>query len=85
MNCEKMSHTFKALGHPVRLEILCRLMKGKCCVNEISEKLKIPQSTISQHLGTLRNAGIIQPRKEGVRTCYDVTDELVRDIIIRFK
>lgn len=81
MDYEKVSQVLKALGHPLRLKIVYGLLMGKCCVNDISEKLNTPQSTISQHLATLRNAGIIIPIKEGVTTCYTVTDELAKQII----
>jgi DNA-binding transcriptional ArsR family regulator len=84
MDYEKISALLKALGHPVRLQIVKGLIRGKCCVNEICIKLNTPQSTISQHLAVLRNAGIITPRKEGVKTCYDVTNTVVREMMELF-
>lgn len=66
----------KTLGHPARLKIIDGLSKGyECNVNKIVESLRLPQSTISQHLALLKNQGIIACRKEGVRTCYRVVDE----------
>lgn len=70
-NCEIL----RAMGHPVRMEILERFMKNECCVNELTELLGLPQSTVSQHLGKLRAVGILEPRKEGVRTCYRIIDQ----------
>jgi DNA-binding transcriptional ArsR family regulator len=82
MDFEKDSEILKALGHPVRLKIVMGLMdKKECNVNTMVEKLKIPQSTASQHLGVLRSRGIISPRKKGVETCYFISDERVRKII----
>ncbi|MBN2439931.1 MAG: winged helix-turn-helix transcriptional regulator [Spirochaetales bacterium] len=81
MNYEDVSVLLKALGHPIRLRIVKGLIECKCCVNEISGKLDTPQSTISQHLTVLRNAGIITPRKEGVKTCYFVTNTLVEQMM----
>lgn len=82
MDFEKDSEILKALGHPVRLKIVVGLMdKKECNVNTIVEKLKIPQSTASQHLGVLRSRGIIAPKKKGVETCYYVSDERIRKII----
>jgi ArsR family transcriptional regulator len=77
------SDIFKALAHPLRLKILRCLLDNKCeCnVNKIVEKLRIPQSTVSQHLGVLRNKGIISPHKKGVITCYMITDERVMKIL----
>ncbi len=78
---ERYADIFKALGHPVRLQIAVRLMSSECHVNKMVDKLGLPQSTVSQHLGILRNGGIITQRKEGVRTCYKVTDKTIRRII----
>ena len=79
---EKDSDLLKALGHPVRLKIVIGLMTGdECNVNTIVENLKLPQSTVSQHLSILKNKGIITFRKEGVRTCYHVSNDLVREIV----
>ncbi|HDL65341.1 MAG TPA: ArsR family transcriptional regulator [Proteobacteria bacterium] len=77
----KYSELFKALGHPVRLKIVDGLLSHTCNVGEIVEGLGLPQSTVSQHLGLLRNRGIIAPEKDGVRTCYKVVDAKVRGII----
>ena len=79
---QKDSEVLKALGHPVRLRIITGLVRhGECNVNLIVEELQIPQSTISQHLGILKSKGIIEARKEGVKTCYRVVDQRVYDII----
>ena len=78
MNPEKDSAVLKALGHPVRLKILAGLRSSDGCnVSEMTGKIGIPQSTLSQHLGILRNQGIIAARKEGVRTCYRIVDSRV--------
>jgi ArsR family transcriptional regulator len=82
INFEKDSEILKALGHPVRLRIVCGLLReDECNVNKMVEELNIPQSTVSQHLGILKSRGIIEPRKEGVKTCYRVVDKRVREII----
>ncbi len=79
---EKDSEILKALGHPIRLKMVTGLIKeDECNVNKMVGELGIPQSTVSQHLGILKNKGIIQPRKEGVKTCYRVVDERVRSIV----
>ena len=79
---QKDSELLKALGHPIRLKMVEGLIReGECSVNLMVEKLSIPQSTASQHLGLLRNRDIIEPRKEGVKTCYRVVDQRVHDII----
>ena len=78
VNYEKISETFKALGHPARLKIVAGLLNDERSVSQIQKALGLPQSTISQHLRILKNAGIIKGRKEGTRTCYRVIDVRIR-------
>jgi len=80
VNYEKVSETLKALGHPARLKIMAGLLKDECNVAQIQKVLGLPQSTISQHLRILKNAGIIKGRREGNKTCYSVIDARVRKI-----
>jgi ArsR family transcriptional regulator, arsenate/arsenite/antimonite-responsive transcriptional repressor len=82
INFEQDSNILKALGHPVRLKMIFGLIDNyECNVNKMVEELKLPQSTVSQHLAILKNKGIIACRKEGVKTCYKVVDEKVLEII----
>jgi len=61
----------KALAHPARVAILEYLIqKGACVCGDIVEELPLSQSTISQHLKAMKDAGIIQGTIEGVHTCY---------------
>jgi len=78
---EKISETFKALAHPARLKMVAGLIKDECNVTRIQKVLRLPQSTISQHLRVLKNAGIIKGRREGTKTCYRVIDARVRKIV----
>ena len=63
----------KAIGHPARVQIL-RLLSDKdgCVAGEIFEKLPLSQSTVSQHLKVLREAGLIIGCEDGQRVCYCV-------------
>ena len=82
LNYEKASELLKALAHPVRLKIIEGLLKGnECNVKKIVIILKLPQSTISQHLRILKNQGIISYRKEGVKSCYRIIDKRIPQII----
>lgn len=81
MDFEKSSQILKALGHPVRLQIVVSLMENECCVNKIAELFSLPQSTVSQHLGVLRNSGVVTPHKSGVMTCYKVKEDYIEEII----
>ena len=79
MEDEQLSLTLRALGHPVRLEILRILMAraDDCCCNDITDCLSLAQSTVSQHLKVLLDAGIIVREARGTRNNYCVcTDRL---------
>jgi len=78
---EKISEILKALSHPVRLQIIEGLIKNECNVSEIQKILKLPQSTVSQHLRILKNAGIIKGRRNGTQVCYKVISKIAREII----
>ena len=78
---EKYAEILKALGHPVRLKIAAGVMCNKCSVNDIVAHLLLPQSTVSQHLGVLRHAGILYPEKHGVSVCYRISNQKAADII----
>jgi ArsR family transcriptional regulator len=61
----------KALGHPIRVKILRFLLeRDDCMAGEIVEELPVAQSTVSQHLKVLREAGLIYGEVDGVRICY---------------
>jgi DNA-binding transcriptional ArsR family regulator len=61
----------KALSHPVRIRILEILGSREGCIcGGLVEQLPLAQSTISQHLRELRDAGLIQGDVDGPRTCY---------------
>jgi DNA-binding transcriptional ArsR family regulator len=61
----------KALAHPARIAILKLLaQKNECICGEIVEVLPLSQSTVSQHLKELKNAGLIDGSVDGPRSCY---------------
>jgi len=61
----------KALAHPVRIRILEILAAGRGCVcGGLVDRLPLAQSTVSQHLKELRDAGLIRGEIDGLRTCY---------------
>ena len=85
MDFEKNSQTLKALAHPIRLRMAEMLMDDECCVTDVTNALGISQSTSSQHLGILKNAGIVFPEKHGTKTCYFVNNEMVKKLILLLK
>lgn len=61
----------KALGHPARVMIMNYLKKiDSCLCGDIVELLPLAQSTVSQHLKCLKDAGLIKGEVEGPKTCY---------------
>lgn len=79
---EKLSEIFKALAHPIRLKIVCGLIKKEeCNVTIMVEKLGVPQPTVSQHLNILKNAGVIAGYRKGTQVCYKVTNEVVKKLV----
>ncbi|MBZ0299219.1 MAG: metalloregulator ArsR/SmtB family transcription factor [Anaerolineae bacterium] len=70
-----ISQVFKALAHPVRLEIVDLLRQGEVCVCHIETALGRRQAYVSQQLTVLRDAGLVDSRKEGLQVYYRLTDE----------
>ncbi len=63
----------KALGHPARVSIVRLLVQRQgCFVGDIVDELPLAQSTVSQHLKQLKDAGLIRGDVDGPRVCYCV-------------
>ncbi|MEL6182967.1 MAG: metalloregulator ArsR/SmtB family transcription factor [Myxococcota bacterium] len=63
----------KALGHPARVAIMRLLVRQEgCIVGDIVDELPLAQSTVSQHLKQLKEAGLIRGEVDGPRVCYCV-------------
>lgn len=77
----KKSDILKAIAHPVRLCIVRGLINNQCNVTKMQECLNLPQSTVSQHLGKLKAAGIIEGERNGLEICYKVVNQQVKDIV----
>ena len=72
----KLAHYAKALGHPARIAIIQFLIKQQSCFcGDIVDHLPFSQSTVSQHLKELKDAGLIKGEIEGVRTCYCINEK----------
>ena len=66
-----------ALGDPKRILLLYALSKGSQCVNELVDVLEVPQSTVSRHLGILRERGLVSVERQGTSMYYTLTDQRV--------
>lgn len=74
-----MARICKAMGHPVRMQIIAFLKaEKKCCCGQIVNHFPLAQSTISQHLKNLKNAGVIIGEVDGPGTHYCLNRELLK-------
>ena len=67
----------KIIAEENRLKILCTLKKGERCVCDIWQDLDIPQNLASHHLKVLRDAGLIDSRKEGLNVHYSINKKAI--------
>ena len=71
---EELASIAKALGHPLRVRIVRMLLERQVCMTgDIVNELPVAQSTVSEHLRILREAGLVQGEIEGPRTSYCVS------------
>jgi ArsR family transcriptional regulator len=67
---------FKALGDETRLRIMALLLGGQeLCVCDLMAALDLPQSSVSRHLSYLRNAGLVDDRRQGIWMYYTINKE----------
>ncbi len=68
---EELAALAKAVGHPARVQILRLLaVRSSCVCGDIVDELPLAQSTVSQHLKVLKEAGLIHGDVDGPRVCY---------------
>jgi ArsR family transcriptional regulator len=72
---------FRALAHPIRIEILEVLLQGERSVQELQEILEVDQPVASQQLAVLRTKNIIAGRKKGTSVRYLVRDPLIGELL----
>ena len=76
-----LSKFAKALGHPTRIAILKHLENQSCCfTGDLVDVLPISQSTVSQHLKELKNAGLIQGTIDGLTVNYCLNPEIISQL-----
>ncbi len=80
-NIEQAAMAMQAMGHPMRIKILCLLSSGEITVGEIVEAVGTTQGNVSQHLGILKASGMITSRSEGKKTFYRIDDKRVIKIV----
>lgn len=75
MQDDDFASVLRAMGHPVRLSILRILAERRqsnCCCTDVTQCLPLAQSTVSQHIKVLLDAGLIERHARGTRNCYSL-------------
>ncbi len=83
MRDDDIATIMRALGHPVRLNILRILanqQQSPCCCADVTESLPLAQSTVSQHIKVLLDAGLIERQPRGTRNCYSVRHDRLSEL-----
>ncbi|MCY6483140.1 metalloregulator ArsR/SmtB family transcription factor [Clostridium aestuarii] len=78
---KNVAEIIKALSHPTRLCIVCKLMIRELNVSEMQGCLVMPQSTVSQHLSILKSRKIIEGQRNGSEVIYSIVNEDVKKVI----
>ncbi len=78
---EAQAGIIKALAHPSRLCIVEELNRKKRCVSELTEMIGADTSTVSKHLGILKNAGLVFAEKKGTTVYYQLRMLCLLDFI----
>ncbi|MEO2065222.1 MAG: metalloregulator ArsR/SmtB family transcription factor [Desulfurobacteriaceae bacterium] len=71
----------KVLGHPERLAIVLLTLYKEMCVKDLVEALGISQPKVSQHVGLMKEVGLLTFRKEGTKVLYRVNNEVIKEIV----
>lgn len=75
------AEVLKLLANEQRLLILCRLTQGEFAVGQVVDLCGQSQSSVSQHLGKLREGGLVKTRRDGTTIYYSLADDDVRKLI----
>jgi len=68
----EQAKVMKALAHPTRMFIVDELSRGERCVCELTEMIGVEMPTVSRHLSILKEAGLVQDDKRGLKIFYQL-------------
>ena len=78
---QQFAQTARTLGHPARIEIIELLAQGERSVEAVAERAGLTMATTSQHLQTLKRAGLVSARRDGKFILYSVAGNAVIDLV----
>ncbi|WP_127145843.1 ArsR/SmtB family transcription factor [Pelagibacterium montanilacus] len=78
---EEATRLLSAMANTKRLLILCSLLGDELSVGELSRKVDLPQSPLSQHLGRLRALGLVSARRQGQQVLYALASREVEQVL----
>jgi DNA-binding transcriptional ArsR family regulator len=80
-NAELAAKLLKSMSHPSRLMVLCHLMGEECSVSTLNQVIPLSQSALSQHLASLRQADLVDTRRESQVIYYRLKNRAVLEIL----
>lgn len=83
LNCT--ARKMKVISHPLRLKLLCSLSDGEMSVRDLVALTDASQSSVSQHLGQLKDKGILKDNRIANRVYYRVCDKKIFDVILMLR
>lgn len=82
IHLDPFAQKFKAVGHPVRLKILCLIAhKDVPCVGDLWRCLNQPQPVVSQHLAILKKSGIVSSEVQKTKRVYSIVDPFIKEMV----
>lgn len=78
---DRIAEVARALGHPARIRIVKLLLEREACIGgDIVEEIGLAQSTVSEHLRILKEAGVVVGEIERPRVCYSLSSERLAEL-----
>ncbi|MBM4353165.1 MAG: helix-turn-helix transcriptional regulator [Deltaproteobacteria bacterium] len=78
---ERLAEVLKGIAHPLRLRLVAALCKGDHTVTDLTEKLGVRQSAVSQHLAPLRLLGLVSVDRTGGKATYSLAEPHLRNLV----
>ena len=76
---QQLAALAKAIAHPLRVQIIRMLARSESCMcGDLVDQLPLAQSTVSQHLKVLKDAGLVRAEVDGTRACYWIDPDGLR-------